>query len=50
MNISIYTIFIIIGLAGIVSGIKFRNMWITIPSLAATIVSAILLLATIIVG
>lgn len=50
MNISIFTIFMIIGIAGIAGGIKFRNRWITIPSLAATVMSAILLAATVIVG
>ncbi|HPS59222.1 MAG TPA: hypothetical protein PK514_14040 [Spirochaetota bacterium] len=49
MNISIYTIFFMIGCAGIVSGIKFRNKWITIPSLAAAVMSAIMIVATIIV-
>jgi len=49
MNISIFSIFIIIGIAGIVGGIKFRNRWITIPSLAATVMSAIMLVATLIV-
>lgn len=50
MNISIYSIFMIIGIAGIVGGMKFRNRWITIPSLAATLMSAIMLIATLIVA
>jgi len=46
MNFSIYTIFFIAGCTGIYFGLKFNNKWILFPAIAAFIIFAILIIAT----
>lgn len=50
MNISIYIIFFISGFAGVVLGARFKNKWILVSSLAAVSMSAILIIATLMVN
>jgi len=46
MNLKFYIIIFLAGCAGVIPGIRFKNKWILIPSITAAAVSAILIIAT----
>ena len=46
MNLSIYFIFFLISSTSVYFGIRFSNKWILFPSLAVSAMSAILIIAT----